>query len=158
MLQGLTMTFQPDWHAIIGLTITVLLGFGVGRFVRHVGDSIPIPPPSGELSVHWEKLKNQSTGGRWIGLVERPIFFAALWISGAWPLLASWLVLKLGFYWQSANFAAFPQSSPDSKEADYLVAKRQLGTHNVATALVGTGANIVLALVGVAVGRWIKLQ
>ena len=90
-------------------------------------------------------------------MFERPIFFAAFWIAGAWPLISTWLVFKLAFYWQSANFTAFPQSAPDPKEAEYLVAKRQLGTHHVATSLVGTAANIVLALVGVAVGKWVRL-
>ncbi len=105
------------------------------------------------------ELASQKTGGWWIGLVERPIFFAALWISGGWPILGSWLVFKLGFYWQSSNYGAFPESSPaDTAQARYLVAKVQLGTQHVAKALVGTGADIVLALIGVAVGKWIKLQ
>jgi hypothetical protein len=153
------ISIQPDWQALIGLAVTVGLGFDVGRLVRRVGGSIgPLPPPSPETTSQWTKLTSQKTGGWWIGLVERPIFFAALWISGAWPLLASWLVFKLGFYWQSANFTAFPTTSPDEREAEYLVAKRQLGTHHVATALVGTGANIVLALVGVAIGKWVVLE
>ena len=154
------ISIQPDWHVIIGLTITILLGFGVGCLVRHVGNSLgPLQAPRAELTPQWEKLKSLETGGSWIGHVERPIFFAALWISGAWLiLLTSWLVFKLAFYWQSANFTAFPDSLENEKDAEYLVSKRQLGAHYVATALVGTGANIVLALIGVAIGKWIKLQ
>ncbi len=153
------ISIQPNWHALIGLAVTVLLGFGVGCLVRRVGDSIgPLPTPSPEVTQQWNQLTSQNTGGKWIGHVERPIFFAALWIAGAWPILSSWLVFKLAFYWQSANFTAFPETSPNEREAAYLVAKRQLGTHHIATALVGTGANILLALVGLAVGKWIKLQ
>ena len=153
------ISIQPNWYALIGLGVTVLLGLGVGCLVRRVGDSIgPLPAPSPETTAQWERLTAQKTGGAWIGHVERPIFFAALWIAGAWPILSSWLVFKLAFYWQGANFTAFPTSSPDPREAEYLVAKRQLGTHHVATALVGTGANIVVALIGVAVGKWIKFQ
>lgn len=152
------ISFQPEWHAIIGLAVTVLLGFGVGCLVRCVGKSMrPLPAPSAKTALIWEKLTGQKTGGFWIGLIERPIFFAALWCSGAWPILSSWLIFKLAFYWQSTNFSTFPEKSPNKKEAEYLFAKRQLGTHQVATALVGTGANIVLALLGVAVGRWIIL-
>ncbi|SRR6266849_2885726 len=151
-------TIEPDWRLLIGLAATVLLGFGVGCLVRHVGDSLgPLPPPNSETSDQWTKLTAQKTGGWWIGLFERPIFFAAFWIPGAWPIVASWLVFKLGFYWQSANFTAFPELPPGSKEADYLVAKRHFGTRHVSTALVGTAANLVLALVGVAIGKWIKL-
>jgi hypothetical protein len=153
------ITFQPNWPALVGLAVTVLLGFGVGCLVRRVGDSIgEFPPPSPEVSTQWNQLTNQNTGGKWIGHVERPIFFAALWIAGAWPILTSWLVFKLAFYWQSANFAAFPVSSPNERETSYLVAKRHWGNHQVTTALVGTGANIILALIGVAIGKWIKLQ
>ena len=153
------ISIQPNWYALIGLGVTVLLGFGVGCLVRRVGDSIgPLPAPSPETTAQWERLTAQKTGGTWIGHVERPIFFAALWISGAWPILSSVPIFKLAFYWQRTNFTAFPASSPDVREAEYLVAKRQLGTHQVRTALVGTGANIIVALIGVAVGKWIKLQ
>ncbi len=151
------ISIQPNWYAVIGLGVTVLLGLGVGRLVRHVGDSIgPLPAPSAETTTQWERLAAQKTGGAWIGHIERVIFFAALWIAGAWPILSSWLVFKLAFYWQGANFTALPTSAPDAKEAEYLAAKRQLGTHHVSTALVGTGANIVVALIGVAVGRWTR--
>ncbi len=153
------ISIQPNWHVLIGLAVTVILGFGVGCLVRHVGNSLgPLQAPSSELTPQWAKLTSLETGGSWIGHVERPIFFAALWISGAWPILSSWLVFKLAFYWQSANFTAFPDSLQNERDAEYLVSKRQLGAHHVATALVGTGANIVLALIGVAVGKWITLQ
>jgi len=153
------ITIQPNWYALIGLGITILFGFGVKCLVRHVGDSIgPLPPPSTDTTTQWAKLSGQQTGGALIGHIERPIFFAALWMPGAWPLLSSWLVFKLAFYWQGANFTKFPDSSPTEKDANYLVAKRQLGTHYVATALVGTGANILVALIGIAVGKWVKFQ
>jgi hypothetical protein len=139
---------------LIGLAVTVILGLGVGPLIRCVGNSLPLPPPSTTSADRWKYLTDQQTGGAWIGRVESPIFFAACWL-GAWLLIASWLVFKLGFYWQSANFTAFPATAPDEKELDYLIAKRLLGTHHVATALVGTGANIVAALVGTAIGRWI---
>jgi hypothetical protein len=153
------ISIQPNLHALVGLAVTILFGFGVGCIVRCAGKSMePLPPPSAGMASVWEKLILQKTGGRWIGFIERPIFFAALWGSGAWPVLSSWLVFKLAFYWQGTNFSTFPQDPPKTaEEVEYLLAKRQLGTHQVATALVGTGANIVLALIGVAVGRWIIL-
>ena len=64
--------------------------------------------------------------------------------------------MKTAFYWQSANFTAFPEVPPNLRAARYLVAKRRLGAHHAATALVGTGANIVAALVGVIVARWLE--
>src|SRR5258708_25983869 len=133
------ISFHPDWHVMLGLAVTVVLGLGVGCLVRHVGDSLPLPPPSSnpEIVALWTKLTKQNTGGSWIGRVELPIFFAVLWLN-AWWLISGWLLFKLGFYWQSANFAAFPDKSPDAKQLEYLVSKRDLGTHHVATALFWT--------------------
>lgn len=147
-----------NWYALLGLGVTVVLGFGTRCLVRKVGESLPLESPSADLEPYWEKLRKMNTGGSAIGHVERPIFFAALWIANAWPLLASWLAFKLAYYWQSANFAAFPAEMPTNEQAAWLVAKRQLGCNHVATALVGTGANIIIALVGVAIGRWIRFQ
>jgi len=152
------ISIQPDWRVIIGLAVTVLLGCGVGCLVRRVGDSLgPLPPPSPALSTQWTEIANRNMGGCWIGFLERPMFFAAFWTT-LWPILPSWLAFKLAFYWQSANFTALPPSLNTPEEANYLVAKDALGKHYVATALVGTAANIVLALIGVAVGKWIRLQ
>jgi hypothetical protein len=146
----------PELGIIIGLVITIIFGFGVGCFVGYVGKKKePLPSPNDIISHEWDRLTRQEMGGFWVGFIERLIFFAALWISGAWPILSSWLVFKLAFYWQSTNFSTFPEKSPNPKEAKYLVAKRELGTHQVATALIGTGANIVLAMFGVAIGKCI---
>lgn len=147
-----------DWYALLGLGVTVVLGFGTKCLVEQVGKSLPIEPPNADLDPYWDKLRTMKTAGSVIGHVERPIFFAALWIANGWPILSSWLVFKLAYYWQSANFTAFPLEPPTKEQAAWLVAKRQLGTHHVATALVGTGVNIVLALVGVAIGKWIRFQ
>ena len=111
--------------------------------------------PSTEVEPYWDKLRKMQTGGSAIGHVERLLFFAALWVPSGWPILSSWLVFKLAYYWQSANFTAFPIEPPNEKQAAWLVAKRQLGVNHVATALVGTGLNLLFAFVGVAIAKWI---
>jgi hypothetical protein len=144
----------------LGLVVTLILGLGVGCLIKRVGNAIPLPPPNPhdqESTATWTQLVGQSTGGSWIGHFERPLFFAACWLH-AWLLITGWLVFKAAFYWQGANFTAFPRTMPDATQLRWVAVKRQLGTHHVATALVGTAANIVVALVGVAVGKWIKLQ
>ena len=165
----MTIGFSVDPEVakiLIGLFATMILGVIVGCLVRRVGDSfgpLPLPRPglkdSETPNKEWKKLIGQRAAGGWIGIVEQPLFFAALWANSYWWLLPAWLVMKTAFYWQSANFTAFPESAPkDEVEANYLVAKRQLGTHHVATALVGTGANILAALIGVAIGRAITIH
>lgn len=146
-------------RVLFGLAVTMVLGMGVGCLVERVRRSIPTPPPSEapEIVELWQELIGQTAGGHWIGYVEKPLFFAACWLQ-AWLLLTGWLVLKLGFYWQSANFAAFPRNLPDEAQLRWVIAKRQLGTHHTATALTGTGANILVALIGVAAGKWVTFQ
>jgi hypothetical protein len=65
--------------------------------------------------------------------------------------------MKTAFYWQGANFPTHPQEVPRPEELAYLAAKRRLGSHHVTTALVGTGANILAAFVGAAIGKWLVL-
>ena len=152
------VSIQPDWKVVIGIAITMALGLVVGPVIRCVVQAIPTPPPNQRPTTValWERLIRQSTGGAWIGFFERLLFFAAFWISDAWPIFTSWLVFKLAFYWQGANFTKFPESAPGDEELEWFVARRQLGTHHVATALVGTAANAVAAFAGVAIAGWIK--
>lgn len=152
------MTIQPNWQALTGVIVAVVVGhFLVGWAVRKASHAIgPLDPPSPELADAWSKLTSMNTAGNWIGLFERPLFFAALWLPSAWPLLTSWLVFKLAFYWQGANFTSFPTSAPSRADAEYFAARRKMGSHHVSSALVGTAANIFAALVGVAIGRWVK--
>jgi hypothetical protein len=151
---------RAKWGVLAGLIVTMLLGAGVGCLVKEVGEAIPLPPPASsdpKILAAWERLVGQSTGGAWIGRLERLIFFAGCWFQG-WLLITGWLVFKLAFYWQGANFTAFPRTPPNADQLDWMATKRQVGTHHVATALVGTGANIVIALIGVAVGKWSQVQ
>jgi hypothetical protein len=145
------MVFNPG--AMIGLAVAMALGFGVGPLVKMVGDSLPIESPTPDLEPYWAKLRDMKGAGLWIGIIERPIFFAALWIPNGWPILSSWLVFKLAYYWQGANFTAYPIDTPSKEQAAYMVAKRQIGTHHVATSLIGTGLDILIAFIGVAVGN-----
>ena len=151
---------EPDWRSIIGMATTLVLGCGVGPLVAHVGRLVtPLPPPSDDTEIAnlWSKLYGQKTVGHWIGFFELLIYFAAFWLPSALLIMSSWLVFKLALYWQNLNLIKFPDSSPSLIEMKYLVAKRVLCTYYTATLLVGTGANIVVALVGVTIGHWIHI-
>lgn len=147
------ITFEPDARAIVGLIATVLVGFTVGYAVNRVGKSLPIDAPNAELEPSWQRMRELRIAGYWIGHIERPIFFMALWMPGGWPIVATWLAFKLAYYWQSASYWAFPPEVPTPDQAAYIVAKRQLGANHVATALVGTGLNILIPLLAVVIAR-----
>lgn len=92
--------------------------------------------------------------GALVGYFERPIFFASFWMPGGWPLLTSWLVMKTAIYWQSSNFTKFSKGPP--KDPDFFVSVYKLGVYHAGFALAGTAANIVVALVGYAVGKYLE--
>jgi len=143
------------YQVTIGIVVTVALGFAVGPILAHVSRVIPIPAPNDDPETVrlWTRLTGQTTGGAYIGFFERFIFFAAFWSPAAWPIFPSWLAFKLALYWQGAKFASFPDQAPGHADLAWLVAKRQLGAHHVATALVGTAASVAACLAGVAIGK-----
>jgi hypothetical protein len=162
MSQSCIAIFCPNWHLIFGLGVTLLLGFFVRPLVTRVGDDRDgdqdgddkdtKPPDSYQP---WRPISDVRSMGHWVGWVERPIFFAGLWLPGSWPIFSSWLVFKLALHWQSANFGALPEEPPGAEKTAYIVAKRNMGSRHAAKAIVGTGANIVAALIGVAAGKWV---
>jgi len=158
--QSVSLPFhiEPDWHAVLGLAVAIASGPLIGRFLAHVRtqlSDVPLPTTDAKIAEQWQHFINVKTAGTEIGLVERPLFFAALWVQLYW-LIPAWLVMKTAFYWQGANFAALPQEPPATPEAmAWQAAKRRYGTARVSLALIGTGANIVVAFLGVAAGKWI---
>lgn len=152
----ITFDNASGYALLVGLGVTVILGFGNGYLVKCVGNSIEMKSPNDDLVPFWDQLQKMKTAGKEIGLVERLIFFAALWTADGWPVLTSWLVFKLAYYWQGANFASFPDKLPSKEQAAWIVARKQIGTRHVAKVLVGTGANIIVAFIGVAFGKWIQ--
>ena len=72
-----------DWRMVIGLAVTIFPGFGVGYLVRHVGKLFTLLPPNQETAEQWAELRKLEGGGWWVGLLERPIFFAAFWVPNA---------------------------------------------------------------------------
>jgi hypothetical protein len=151
-----SLDFNPQ--AAIGLAVTLALGFGVGSLVRSAGASLgELTPPNEQVREQWRDLVTLETGGRWIGHVERPLFFAAAWLNG-WVLLSAWLVMKTALYWQGSTFAAYPSEPPNVDQTAYLAAKRRLHSHYVTTLLVGTAANLLAAFIGLAVGQWLRFE
>jgi hypothetical protein len=146
-----------------GLLVTLLFGFFV-QFVKRpfqhrLGEYAGWNPALREIWPPTKKNGKNKNGlkgvtGAWVGCFERPIFFASFWMPGGWPLLTSWLVMKTAIYWQSSNFTKFPKEPP--KDPDFFVSVYKLGVYHAGFALVGTAANIVAALFGYAVGKYLE--
>jgi hypothetical protein len=143
-------------QVVAGLAVTIVLGAFIKPLMGRLNKVIKIQPPNEEAETVrlWDQLVKLTTGGAYVGFFERFIFFASIW-SGAWPMFASWLAFKLALYWQGAKFASFPDTAPSNKDLAWLVSRRQLGTHHVATVLVGTAASVSAAFAGVVVGKMV---
>jgi len=143
----------------VGLLIALLLGLFVGPLVGKVEKLIEIPEPQASKEV-WAFLMVRGSTGYILGAVEQAIFFVALWADG-WPLLASWLAFKVASKSQSwAHVSQFPAPPPISEVAatnHYAMLRHKWVARRYAAFVVGTGANILLAAFGVAIGRAIVM-
>ena len=144
---------MPPW--LVGLLVTFILGLFFSPWLSNVVRSHLDPRTSSNaiLAAVWPcEVTSLSEAGFRTGLVERVIFFAAVWISGAWWLLTSWLVFKTAIYWQGSDFTKF-WGAP-SKNPKYFIDVYNLRRYHAEAVVVGTGANIVFALVGFVVGKY----
>src|SRR5260221_7511117 len=132
-----------------------LVGCALDRVRKRLGESAPSAADA-KIVERWKQFNDVKTAGREIGFVERPIFFAAIWLGLVW-LIPVWLVMKTAFYWQGANFTGLPNDAPSADAMAWQAAKRRYGTARASIALIGTGANIIAGLIGVAAGKWITL-
>lgn len=139
---------------LVGLGVTIALGAKhVKQLVDTAAAPIELTPPSPRVAKEWANFISRPTAGALVGSIERPIFFFALWVSGGWLVLTTWLAFKLAVYWQNSNFAALPKEPPESQDVKWIDSKWRLGSHQTAKLLVGTGAGILCAMAGVLVGK-----
>ena len=151
----MSLSIQPNWHVLFGLAVAIALGPAVGSFLDRVRTKLRELAPGDASTEAWRSFVYVKTAGREIGYVERVIFFAAFWLGLAW-LIPSWLVMKTAFYWQGANFSGLPDEPPSAGDATtWQALKRRYGTARASIALIGTGLNIIGALLAVAAGKWI---
>jgi hypothetical protein len=150
----------PLSQIAVGLLITFLLGFGAKPLLRHAKKSMsPLKSPSVSLTDRWAILAHASEGGAMLGWLERFMFFGALWAEAP-ILIGAWLAFKVASKWQAwSNVISVPNSIEGLDPIDFLIARRSWGSHLLMTFLVGTAYNILVALLGAAVGRhWCELS
>ena len=149
--------------AVVGALVTAAVGHVV---VRRVLNSVEasmlrpwggiLPAPSWVEQPVWDDSWKRQGGGPYVGFVEQIIIFASFWADGGWPLLASWLAFKVACQWESwkhsSGLVDLAKERPAATAADLLAIQRWVAIRYV-TFLVGTGANIVIALAVAAVAR-----
>ncbi len=120
-----------------------------------------IPAPSWMEQGFWDAVWKRQGGGGYLGFIEQIIFFASFWTDG-WPLLAAWLAFKVACQWESwkhsdglidlAKKQTYKTGDEKQNAIDLLAIQRWVSVRYMSF-LVGTGANIVIALATVAAGR-----
>lgn len=156
------------FEIVIGLIATVVVGLGGGRFVGQVKDWVLSRTPDGQVPMYpgvpegvWKQILSPQPGegkdltGVWTGCLERLVFYAAF-IADSWTFGAAWLVFKTAAKWnQWTQLRDFPLK--DDGNAEYKVQRLQAVHFLVAVDhgrfILGTGYNIVAALIGVAASK-----
>lgn len=96
-------------------------------------------------------VASEGHDGQWIGTVERLLFFLAV-IIDAPVLIAAWFAFKVASKW--AEWQHIVQVTKGEELS--LVTRRNLGNYLFIRFLVGTGSNLVIAILTAAI--FVKLQ
>lgn len=151
-----TSIFQASIGITVGLVIALLLGKFVGPLLERVENKSKPPDPVVASKDIWDVVLGRAGSGPILGAIEQSIFFIAFWSDG-WPLLASWLAFKVASKWQSwTHVAQLPAPPPPEDTAavkEYVILRHTWVARRYMTFMIGTGANIVLAAFGVAIGK-----
>ena len=145
------------WSSLVGAVVAVVLGhyFAVwlldlvaGQFRTRWGAEPPAP--AGIAPDVWKRnFIEQQPGGGVLGNLERLIFFAAFWVSGGWALAAAWLAFKVAAKWHLWSQASH---LIDPSRVDDRAALLGRAAMDYRFFVVGTAANLVAGLAGLAVG------
>jgi hypothetical protein len=124
-------------------------------FVEYLRRRLHVPSISDDLAIQaaWEKLtERRDEAGRWVGSLERLVFFSALLLgttkaNEAVAAIGVWLAFKVAAKWESWNHMAYvPESVPGVDDPlRYALARRIWAAHGYATFVMGTGMNFVVA-------------
>jgi hypothetical protein len=129
------MNLNP-WSVALGVILTGVLSYlAVPLLVEHVYDEVKKQTAPNEP----EKVRKPTYGGDIVGYLECMIFFVSfLWVNVI-VLAPAWLVLKTAAKWKTWD--TLKNINPEEVPVWYRVF------------LVGTAANVVAALAGVAVAH-----
>ena len=125
-----------------GILVTALLGVLCAPFLK-VSVTVKIP---NEFKA-WGPAQKAGGGGD-LGVLERLLFFAAVW-QDAHVIAGAWLAFKVAAKWAAwQHIAKIPEAFNDEDDRKYLNARFQLSSNLLGRFLNGTLYNIFCAGVG----------
>jgi len=145
---------------LTGLLVTMVGGLCVKPLLEVLREKIKVPEISdvAETQAAWEKLiSHPDASGRWVGTLERLVFFAALHLQPreAAAAIGVWLAFKVAAKWEAWNHMAHvPERIRGVPPLRLAVARRIWAAQGYATLVVGTSANFLLAACGAALAYY----
>ena len=137
-------------HLLFALALTLALAVPIEALLKWIAKAITIPRPARITDQAWSDLTSIPglRGGRWIGHLERFLFFVSL-IAGAPELVVAWLAFKVASKWEAwSNIYKIPEEIPGATKFESLLARTRWGSRTFQRSLVGTAANIAAAFIG----------
>ena len=138
-------------HILLTLTLTIALGWPIEALLHAIGKKIEIPRPNRIPESEWKELTMipGRPGGRWIGHIERFLFFVSI-ITGVPELTVAWLAFKVASKWEAwGNVYKIPPKLHRATEFEFFLARTRWGSRTFQRSVVGTGANLAAAFIGV---------
>ena len=148
------------FHLFLVLFLVLLSGLPIRRLLDAIGERVVIPRPRRIPAEMWDELIEvpRYVGGRWIGLLERFIFFSSI-LAGAPELVFAWLAFKVASKWEVwNNVYRVPDTLPGSTQFEFFFARTRWGARTFQRFLVGTAANLSAAIIGVALFQVLVLS
>lgn len=128
------MEMNP-WSVALGAIVAGVLSYRIVPWLIEYVEAQVL----GELKDRNEKVQPRLPGGDVLGYVECALYFGALVWAGGVTLIAAWLVFKTAAKWKTwESTKDVPLTEIQSRYRAFLI---------------GTAANIVAALAGVAVAQ-----
>ena len=133
----------------IGIFVTMLVGCGCGEFLKQ---TVKI-----RLSPRVKQIASSEAGGaKYLGVMERILFFGALWFPNYMLAAGGWLVYKLGAKWYGWQHVVRVPERPMHNDEPRLYDRATLGDSLVSRTLNGTLYNGLSAAVGVGASTILK--
>lgn len=133
-----------------GVALATVLGCGVRSLLDIAAPKPRAPEPFS--CEQWAQLI-ESSGGPWIGALERYLSFAAFW-TGNPTVILGWLTFKLAAKWEAwKNVVQVPSALAQVDELKWFVIRRVLSAHLLSRFLIGTLVNVLIGWFCSFIGR-----
>jgi hypothetical protein len=120
----------------------------IDALVASVKAGIPLPPPAPQFAEHWKLLTCDpgDRSGRILGDLERAFFVLAFWFS-ADEAVAAWFAFKVAAKWEAwHSVGKLPDELQGVDHLSYMVSRRRWASQRLMSFLVGSLANVLVAL------------